>query len=187
MLIKPAKENVKAFLRTIRETVKANKTAKQVNLITGDQLQQHRDVFGANAGLQSMLHNPSFDLEAKTQVVTAVLDRTQPGGLVRNFLLLLLKNNRLHHLDLICGHYERMANDKLGRLKAQVISAVELDADQVQALEQKVSTATQKDVQLETQIDPSILGGVIVRIDHTVLDGSLLGRLERLRRELVGG
>ena len=153
---------------------------------TGDQLQLHRGAFSGHASLQSMLQNPSFDIEAKTEVVTAVLDRTQPSGLVRNFLLLLLKNNRLHHLGLICDHYERMANDKLGRLKAQVISAVELDPDQVQALEQKVSAATQQDVQLETQLDPSILGGVIVRIDHTVLDGSLRGRLERLRRELAG-
>jgi F-type H+-transporting ATPase subunit delta len=99
----------------------------------------------------------------------------------------LLKNDRLHHFDLICNHYDRMANEKLGRLTAHVTTAVELGADQYQAIEQRVAAATHKTVQLDTRIDPSILGGVIVRIDNTVLDGSLRGRLHRLRRELVGG
>ncbi|HEY7712559.1 MAG TPA: ATP synthase F1 subunit delta [Candidatus Entotheonella sp.] len=154
---------------------------------TGAQLQQHRDVFNANANLQSMLRNPGVLAETKTNLLTRVLDRTQPGLLVRNFILLLLKNDRLHHFDLICRHYDRMANEKLGRLTAHVTTAVELDAEQYQTIEQRVAAATQKEVQLDTQIDPSILGGVIVRIDNTVLDGSLRGRLTRLRRELVGG
>ena len=154
---------------------------------TGEQLQQHRELFNANANLQSMLRNPGVLAETKTNLLTGILDRTQPGPLVRNFVLLLLKNDRLHHFDLICSHYERMANEQLGRITAHVTTAVELDADQYRTIEQRVAAVTQKDVQLDTQIDPSILGGVIVRIDNTVLDGSLRGRLTRLRRELVGG
>lgn len=154
---------------------------------TGEELRAHRDLFNADANLKFMLLNPSLDQEVKTRVVTAILDRTQPSPLVRNFLLLLLKNDRLQDLELIEARYERLANDHLGRLTAQVITAVELDDDQYAAIEQKVSAVTQKTVMLDKQIDPSILGGVIVKIDHTVLDGSLRGRLQRLRRELVAG
>ena len=154
---------------------------------TGEQLQQHREMFHANANLQSMLRNPGVLAETKTGLLTRILDRTQPGLLVRNFILLLLKNDRLHHFDLICNHYDRLANEKLGRITAHVTTAVELDAGQYQTIEQRVAAVTQKEVQLDTQIDLSILGGVIVRIDNTVLDGSLRGRLTRLRRELVGG
>ncbi len=154
---------------------------------TGEQLQAHRDLFQADANLKSVLLNPSVDQDMKTRVVTAILDRTQPSPLVRNFLLVLLKNDRLQDLDLIGAHYERMANDHLGRITAQIITAVELEDDQYASIEQKVAVATQKSVMLEKQIDPSILGGVIVKIDHTVLDGSLRGRMQRLRRELVGG
>ncbi len=154
---------------------------------TGEQLQAHRELFNADANLKNILLNPSFNIDMKTRVVTGILDRTQPSPLVRNFLLLLLKNDRLQDLDLIQAHYERMANDKLGRITAQVITAVELDDDQYASIEQKVAAATQKTVVLEKEIDPSLLGGVIVKIDHTVLDGSLRGRMERLRRELVGG
>lgn len=153
---------------------------------TSEQLQQHRELFNAHANLQSMLRNPGVLLEAKSKLLTSILDRTQPGLLVRNFILLLLKNDRLHHFDLICDHYEHMANEHLGRITAKVTTAIALDADQIEALERKVSVATRKDVQLETQVDADIIGGMIVRIDNTVLDGSLRGRLSRLRRELAG-
>lgn len=154
---------------------------------TGEELRAHCDLFNADANLKSMLQNPSVTQDAKTRVVSAILDRTQPSPLVRNFLLLLIKNERVQDLDLIEPRYERLANERLGRITAQVITAVELEDDQYASIEQKVAAVTQKTVMLEKQVDPSILGGVIVRIDHTVLDGSLRGRMQRLRRELVGG
>jgi F-type H+-transporting ATPase subunit delta len=154
---------------------------------TGVELRAHRDLFNADANLKSVLLSPCFSEDVKTRVVTSILDRTQPSPLMRNFLLLLLKNDRLQDLDLIEARYERLANEYLGRITAQVITAVELEDDQYASIEQKVAAVTQKTVMLETQIDPSILGGVIVKIDHTVLDGSLRGRMQRLRRELVGG
>jgi F-type H+-transporting ATPase subunit delta len=52
---------------------------------------------------------------------------------------------------------------------------------------QKLARMTQKDVMLETHVDPAILGGLVVRIDHVILDGSLQGQLTRLRQELIGG
>jgi F-type H+-transporting ATPase subunit delta len=152
----------------------------------GEQLRQHRAIFNDTVSLQITLQNPGVASERKRQVLNAILDRTQPGILVRNFILLLLEKDRLNQFDWICTHYERMADEHLGRITARVTTAVELDAEQYQAVKQKVATATQKDVQLETQVDPSILGGMIVRINHTVLDGSLQGQLRRLRQELVG-
>jgi len=154
---------------------------------TGEELRAHRDLFNADANLKSMLQNPSVTQDAKTRVVSAILDRTQPSPLMRNFLLLLIKNDRMQDLDLIEPRYERLANERLGRITAQVITAVALEDDQYASIEQKVAAVTQKTVMLEKQVDPSILGGVIVKIDHTVLDGSLRGRMQRLRRELVGG
>jgi F-type H+-transporting ATPase subunit delta len=154
---------------------------------TAEELRAHRDLFHADANLRSMLRNPSVAHDVKSRVVTAILDRTQPSPLVRNFLLLLLKNDRLQDLDVIETRYERLADEYLGRITAQVITAVELEDEQYASIEQKVAAATQKTVKLEKQIDPSILGGVVVKIDHTVLDGSLRGRMQRLRRELVGG
>jgi F-type H+-transporting ATPase subunit delta len=154
---------------------------------TGEQLQQHRDLFRSNAALQAVMRNRGITAEAKMKILTAVFERTQPEPLLRNFLLLLVRNDRLHQFELICDHYERMANERLGRITAEVTTAIALNEDQYQAVAQKVTTATQKEVTLERRVDPSILGGLIVRINHTILDGSLRGQLSRLRQELIGG
>jgi F-type H+-transporting ATPase subunit delta len=151
----------------------------------GEELQQHLELLQSNVQLQTLLRNPGLAVEVKTNVLTAILEHTQPTPLLHNFLLLLLKNDRLQHLDAICDHYERMANEKLRQVKAQVTTATALDEGQAQAVEQKIAAMTQKDVLMEKRVDPSILGGLVVRINHVVLDGSLRGQLNRLRQELI--
>lgn len=153
----------------------------------GEQLRQHRQLLHASADLQKVLYNPSVSAEVKANVLTRILERTQPTPLLRSFILLLVHKDRLRQFDLICAQYEAMAQERLGRVLAQVTTAVELDAAQRQAVSQKLAQMTQKEVLLETQVDPAILGGLVVRINHTVLDGSLRGQLVRLRQELIGG
>ncbi|MGQ4810295.1 ATP synthase subunit delta [Candidatus Entotheonellaceae bacterium PAL068K] len=153
----------------------------------GEQLQQHRDLFQANVELQGMLWHPGIAAEVKTNLLTGILERTQPAPLLRSFILLLQDKDRLRQFELICEHYERMANARLRRVVARVTTAIELDADQQQAVSQKLIEITQQQVLLETRLDPSILGGLIVHINHTVLDGSLRGQLTRLRQDLIGG
>jgi F-type H+-transporting ATPase subunit delta len=153
----------------------------------GAQLQQHRELLRSTAALQRILDNPGVNTEVKTEILGQVLDRTQPAPLVRRFLLLLVEKDRLRQFELICEHYEHMANEQLRRVMAQVTTAVVLDTAQRQAIIQKLARMTQKDVMLETHVDPAILGGLVVRIDHVILDGSLQGQLTRLRQELIGG
>jgi F-type H+-transporting ATPase subunit delta len=153
----------------------------------GAQLQQHRELLSTSAELQRVLYNPGVSTEIKTEILGRILERTQPAPLVQRFLLLLVEKDRLRQFELICEYYEHMANEQLRRVVAQVTTAVELDTAQRQAVVQKLRRMTQKDVRLETQVDPSILGGLVVRIDHVILDGSLQGQLNRLRQELIGG
>jgi F-type H+-transporting ATPase subunit delta len=153
----------------------------------GAQLQQHREILRNTAALQRILDNPGVNTEVKTGILGQILDRTHPAPLVRSFLLLLVEKDRLRQFELICEHYEQMANERLRRVVAQVTTAVELDTSQRQAVMQKLRRMTQKDVMLEAHVDPAILGGLVVRIDHVILDSSLQGQLTRLRQELIGG
>lgn len=152
-----------------------------------EQLQQHLNLLRSNANLQPILNNPGIDAKVKADLLTAVLDRTQPSLLLRNFLLLLLDKERLNQFDMICEHYEQMANEELQRVVAQVTTATELVAKQCEAVTQKIAAMTHKNVILEAHVDPSILGGLVVRVNNVVLDGSLRGQLIQLRKELIGG
>ena len=153
----------------------------------GEQLQQHQALLQANVPLQRVLENPSIDSQAKASLLTTILARTRPVPLLRNFLLLLVAKDRLRQLDAICLHYERMANEELHRIVAQVTTAVALDAQQRQAVTQKIAAATRKEVVLEAAVDPAILGGLVVRVDNVIVDGSVRGQLARMHKALRGG
>lgn len=153
----------------------------------GVQLQQHDTLLSTDTNLQRILANPSVDMQVKTNILSTILDRTQPAPLMRNFIILLVEKDRIRQLEAIAMHYERMANEALRRVVAQVTSAVELDAQQRQAVSQKIATATQKNVVLETRIDPALLGGVVVRVNNVILDGSLRGQLARMQKAFIGG
>ena len=153
----------------------------------GTQLQQHQALRQANLNLPKLLENPSVAIQVKTDIMATIFERTQPLPLLRNFLLLLLNKGRLPQLDAICLHYERMASDELHRVVAQVTTAFELDAQQRQIVTQKIAAATQKDVQLEAHVDPSIIGGLVVRVNNVILDGSVQGQLARMRKAFIGG
>jgi F-type H+-transporting ATPase subunit delta len=153
----------------------------------GAQLQQHQALLQEHTHLQSILENPSVAIQVKTGIMTTIAERTQPAPLLRNFLLLLMHKGRLQQLDAICMHYERMASDELHHVVAQVTTAVEMDAPQRQAVTQKIAAATQKEVQLETHVDPALIGGLVVRVNNVILDGSVRGQLARMRKAMIGG
>jgi len=153
----------------------------------GAQLQQYQALLQANTTLQKVLENPSVDIQVKTSIMTTIFERTQPAPLLRNFLLLLMHKGRLPQLDAICTQYERMASDELRRVVAQVTTAVEMNAQQRQVVTQKIAAATQKDVQLEAHVDPALIGGLVVRVNNVILDGSVRGQLARMRKALIGG
>jgi F-type H+-transporting ATPase subunit delta len=153
----------------------------------GEQLQQYQEIMRTHAELQRILYNPGVNVEIKRGILQGILERTRPQPLVRNFMLLLVEKDRLRQFEAICEQYQDMANARMRRVVAQVTTAVALDTAQRQAVTQKLEQMTQKEVLLETRVDPSILGGLVVRINHLVLDGSLQGQLARLRQELVGG
>jgi F-type H+-transporting ATPase subunit delta len=163
--------------------------ARRDGIITeiGAQLQQHQALLRANVQLQRVFENPSIDVQVKANVLTTLFERTQPVLLLRQFLLLLVAKDRMRQLDPICMQYARMADEELHRIVAQVTTAIDLDAQQRQAVAQRIAATTQKDVVLETQVDPSILGGLVVRINNVIVDGSLRGQLARIHQVLREG
>lgn len=152
-----------------------------------DQLQQHLDLLRSNPNLPLLLNNPGIDAKVKSDLLGAILDRTQPSPLLRNFILLLLEKERLGQFGVVCEHYAELANEELRRVVAQVTTATELEADQREAVTQRIAGMTHKNVILETHVDPGVLGGLVVRVNNVVLDGSLKGQLSQLRKAMIGG
>ncbi len=143
-------------------------------------MQEHR-------GLRRFLANPSVLQRDKVRAFEQIVATLQLRPLTTTFLRLLLEAGRLPALESVVRAYEALVDDRLGRVKAVVTSAVSLDAEGQARLRQRLQEVTGKQVYLEVRQDPSVLGGLVTQIGSLVYDGSLRTQLTRLREQLVRG
>ncbi|MBJ6764596.1 ATP synthase F1 subunit delta [Myxococcaceae bacterium JPH2] len=150
-----------------------------------EQLTSLARLFTANAELTDVLLNPAYTADQRGRVVEAVI-KTQSGlepSLV-NGLRLLVDRSRLAYLPDIARLYRDMADAKAGRVRGQVTSAVPLAPETLAQLKTTLAKLTERDVVLETRVDPALLGGVAAQVGGTLYDGSLRTQLAQMRREL---
>jgi len=103
-----------------------------------------------------------------------------PGPMANNLLELLAENGRLAYLPEICLEFERLRAEAENVVEVHVASAVALSEEQQQAIVAAMKKRLGKDVRLQCDIDASLIGGAVIRAGDLVIDGSLMGRLERL-------
>ncbi len=168
----------RAFVEVVFE---AHLNAKEIQLQLDDFVAAWRE----SAGLREVLLDPSFPAEEKIAILDKLNVRLQMSVQVRNFVAVLIQHNRLDALDDVLLEYRREVNRRLGISEAYITTARPLAADERQNIEQKVAEMTGTQVQATYHEDKSLLGGVVVRVGSTVYDGSVKGRLDRLKEQLV--
>jgi F-type H+-transporting ATPase subunit delta len=137
-----------------------------------------------SAALQDVLSNPVYSKEQRRAIVGALAGALSLDDDPRNLLHLLAERNRLGHLQAIVRTFRELADAKLGRIRAQVTSAVPLADTDADAIALRLAQAASAKVLLERSVDPALLGGVVARVGSLVYDGSVRTQLEDLRRQL---
>jgi len=132
----------------------------------------------SNETVDNVLSNPGLTHGQKAEAVISVIADLDEQG--KNLIQLLSENDRLSLLPEVSAQFEQLKADLQKTVEVAVTSAYELDEQQQQKLTQALSTKLGQDVSLTTEIDKSIIGGVIIRTDDLVIDGSLRGRLAKL-------
>ena len=139
----------------------------------------------ADQQLVEVLGNPATPLDQRLEAAQGVFgDLSQP---VRNLLLLLVRRGRIEQLPRVATEFARRDDERNGLTHATATSAAPLGQEEVRAIEARLAELTGGRISLETDVDPSLLGGVVVRIGDRLIDGSVRGRLERLRNQLASG
>ena len=105
---------------------------------------------------------------------------------MRNFLLLLVDKGRSGQLEEIARELERLVAAEEGLLRAELTTAIALSDDEARELLRQVEQASGRKVEATREVDPDLIGGIVLRVGSHRLDASVRGRLERLRRELAG-
>jgi len=136
--------------------------------------------------LARILGNPALPIAARSQLLRTVLGESVSGP-VLNLALLLLQRGRIDLLPRVAAEIARLDDLRLGVVHATATSAAPLLPDEVRAMTARLEGLTGGRVELTTSVDPSLLGGVVVRLGDRLIDGSVRGRLERLRSHLASG
>lgn len=160
----------------------------EAHLHAGDVDQQLNDFLTAwweSSDLREIFLNPSFPVEQKVAILDKLNARLGMAAQVRNFIAVLVQHDRLNALSEILDEYRREMNRRLGISEVHVTTARPLDSDERRELEQKVAAMTGTQVHATYYEDKALLGGVVIRVGSTVYDGSVKGRLERLKEQLA--
>ncbi|MDX6490088.1 MAG: F-type H+-transporting ATPase subunit delta [Gaiellaceae bacterium] len=149
-----------------------------------DQLEQVVTAAAEVPELRELLRNPQLDPRARA----AALEDVLAGGeeLLRNFLLVLVDKGRIGALELIAQEFERLVAEAEGVLSAELTTAIELSDDDERRLLKQIEDASGRKVEATRQVDPELIGGIVLQVGSHRLDASVRGRLDRLRRTLVG-
>ena len=106
---------------------------------------------------------------------------------VLNLIQLMLRRGRIEDLPHVAAEFRRLDNAQKGVTLAKATSAGPLSAAELKALTARLETLTGGTIELDVEVDPSLLGGLVVQVGDRLIDGSVRGRLERLRNQLVSG
>jgi F-type H+-transporting ATPase subunit delta len=137
--------------------------------------------------LREFFIDPSFPLDQKIAFLDKLNAKLKMAPQTRNFVAVLIRNDRIVGLDDVLAEFRREINQRLGISEAKVISARKLDEQERKELEKNIAELTGGTVEAQFEEDGSLLGGAVVQVGSTVYDGSVRGRLDRLREELTAG
>ena len=133
-----------------------------------------------------MLANPAVPLETRSEMAESIFGKIV-GRPVLNLIGLMLRRGRIEQLAQVAAEFRRLDNARQGITLATATSAAPLSPDEIGVLTARMEQLTGGRVELDVKVDPSLLGGLVVRIGDRLIDGSVRGRLERLRNQLVSG
>lgn len=162
-------------------------TALQQNLVesVAADLVLVSDLLNASAELADAMQEPTVPASTKKRVLDSLLSG-QIHTLTLDFLKLLIDKQRFQALAAVQRFYRELHDAHRNVVSAQVRSAFPLTEDELARLAEAVGRAQGCRVELEPVVDPSLIGGLVVRVKDTVLDGSVAGQLELLRQRLAG-
>ena len=152
----------------------------------GQELEQFNAAY-TESDLKQVLVNPAFALEVRKKILGQVTQAEQLSELTRHFLSLLADRDRLPHLAGIVSCYRRLLNEVKGRVEAKVVSVIPLEPDRLEQLRGQLRGISGKDVVLQQENDPGLLGGLLIELEGKVYDGSIRTQLENMKQRIARG
>jgi F-type H+-transporting ATPase subunit delta len=178
-----AKGDIRAARRYAGALFAAASKARHIENVQSD-LDAIMQLWSANAQFAATLQSPLAPNDSKHALVDSLF-KTSADPVTLAFLHLLVDKNREEVLPLVQEEFARLADDASGTVRAHAEVALPIDDSEKAAIQAALQKRTGKNVSLSVSVNPAILGGVLVRLNDTVIDGSVRGTLENLREKML--
>ena len=158
---------------------------KQLPQVEQD-LVRFQQMLDASPDLTRLVRSPVFSADEQSRALGAVLGQAGIGGLASNFLALIARNRRLFAASDMIKAFRSLTARARGEVSAEVATAVALDDAQMRTLKETLKASVGRDVQITTKVDPSLLGGLVVKLGSRMIDSSLRTKLDNLKTRMKG-
>ena len=172
-------EIAQVYARSLFEVAKEQDVLDTVR----EQLGQFADALGENHDLAVFFFSPYFSTEEKKDGLNRALDGGEP--IFINFLQALLERHRMPAIFRIRARFDTAWDTERKLLPVTVTSAVALDESTVSSIGERIGDQTGLEIQLSSNVDPEILGGIVLRVGNFILDASIRNRLNQLRKQVA--
>jgi ATP synthase F1 delta subunit len=150
-----------------------------------EQLGQFADAMDESLDLKRFFFSPYFSTEEKKDALGKTVVNADES--FTNFLEALLERHRMPAIFRIRARFDQLWDEERKLLPVQVTSAVELDKETISQIGEQIGEQVGREVQLSSNVDPEILGGLVLRVGNFVMDASIRNRLEQLRKQVAQG
>ena len=161
------------------------KDGKQLDRVEAD-VKAFLGLLDESADLRRLVRSPVISANDQAKALSAVLERAGSSPLTANFFKLIARNRRLFAVADMLRNFRLLAARERGEVNADVASAHPLSQDQMSALKDAMRIQVGKDVQINTRVDPNLLGGLIVKVGSRMIDSSLRTKLNNLKVAMKG-
>ena len=151
--------------------------------VVREQLGEIADTIAEQHDLQVFFFSPYFSTEEKVEGLSRAMQDADES--VVNFLDLLIEKHRMPALFRIRREFDALWEEENRLLPVQVTSAIELDESTVRQIGDAIGKQTGRRIELTSEVDPGILGGIVLRVGNSILDASIRNRLDRLRKQVA--
>jgi F-type H+-transporting ATPase subunit delta len=172
-------EIAQVYARSLFEVAKENDEVDEIH----DELGAFADALDKSRELQVFFFSPYFSSEEKKDGIDKVVEGASEHFL--NFLKLVAERHRVPAIFRIRREYDALWREENKLLEVRVTSARPLDDQLVQEIGKRIEEQTGRRIDLDANVDPDVIGGLVLRVGNLVMDASVRGRLERLRKEVA--
>ncbi len=174
-----ARRFAKALIGVAKEEGKVDAYGKELRSVVA--------VFKGNDELYKVLLNPMYKIEERRALIGSVSGSLKLDDYVGRFLAILVETRNIRLLEAVAEAYSKLEDESSGRIRAVVEAPTEPDAALLDEIKKKISSAAGKEVLISFKENKALLGGLIVRMENTVLDGSLKTQLELMKEKILEG